>query len=292
MPDPSKFAQVLGTDSFIVTCELDPPKGFAPSLVDRKITVLKNKVQAVVVSDNPRARMQMAPVGFCRYLLDQGIEPIMTMTCRDRNRLALQSDLLAAAGLGIQTILAVTGDYITWGDHPEGKPVYDLDSIQLIWTISQLNSSKDISGHVVEGPPPSFIIGSSVALTGHPVGPLVLKFRKKEKAGVHFFMSHPVFDLADVEEFFKQVIEIKTPLLATIFLLTEEQIRGYALGNYPGLLIPESLSDKFKSLHSTEFQSGMIAHTAKLIEVIKKDGRFRGVHLMMQGEEERIGELI
>jgi methylenetetrahydrofolate reductase (NADPH) len=292
MPDPSKFAQTLGSDSFIVTCELDPPKGFAPSLVDRKIAILKEKVQAIVVSDNPKARMYMAPLGFCRYLLEQGLEPIMTMTCRDRNRLALQSDLLAAAGLGIQNILAVTGDYVTWGDHPEGKPVYDLDSIQLIWAISQLNSNKDISGNVVEGPPPLFTIGAAVTLTGHPVGPPVLKFRKKEKAGVHFFMSHPIFELTDAEEFFKEAVDIKNPLLATVFLLTEEQIRGYALGNYPGLLIPESLSDKLKSIPSTEFQSRMIEYAGNLIETIKKDRRFRGVHLMLQGAEERIGELI
>lgn len=292
MPAPSKFAQSLGSDSFIVTCELDPPKGFTPSLADRKIAVLKDKVQAVVVSDNPRARMQMAPLGFCRYLLEQGLEPIMTMTCRDRNRLALQSDLLAAAGLGIQNILAVTGDYVTWGDHPESKPVYDLDSTQLIWAISQLNSNRDISGNVIEGPPPLFTIGSAVTLTGTPVEPLFLKLRKKEGAGVHFFMSHPVFDLADVEDIFKQGPGIKTPLLASVFLLTEEQVRGYVLGKYPGLLIPESLSNKLKSVQSTEFQSRMIEFAGNLMEAIRKDGRFQGVHLMLQGAEERIGELI
>ena len=292
MPGPSKFAQSLGSDSFVVTCELDPPKGFAPSSVDRKIAFLKDKVQAVVVSDNPKARVQMAPIGMCRYLLEQGLEPIMTLTCRDRNRLALQSDLLAAAALGIQNILAVTGDYVTWGDHPEGKPVYDLDSIQLIWTISQLNRNKDISGNDVEGPPPLFTVGSSVALTGRPLGPQVLKAGKKEKAGVHFFMSHPVFDLTGVEEFFKEIVEIKTPLLASVCLLTEDQIQGYAPGKYPGLLIPESLSAHFKSVPSTEFQSRMIEFTARLIETIRKDGRFRGVHLMLQGQEERIGDLI
>jgi 5,10-methylenetetrahydrofolate reductase len=129
-------------------------------------------------------------------------------------------------------------------------------------------------------------------LTGTPVEPLYLKLRKKEGAGVHFFISHPVFDLADVEGIFKQGPGIKTPLLASVFLLTEEQVRGYVLGKYPGLLIPESLSDRFKSVPSTEFQPRMIEFTSHLIETIRKDGRFQGVHLMLQGQEDKIGELI
>jgi len=292
MPALSKFAQILESDAFIVTCELDPPKGTAPSLLDNKIAALKDKVQALVVSDNPNARMQMAPMGFCRYLLDKGIEPIMTITCRDRNRLALQSDLLAAAGLGIQNILAVTGDYITWGDHPESSPVYDLDSVQLLWAISLLNLNKDISGSVLEGPAPLFTIGAAVTLAANTILPQILKFRKKEGAGAHFFMSHPIFDLASVAEFFKQVSELKAPLFASVCILTEEQIREYSPGKYPGLFVPKPVLEKFQSLNPGEVLPRMIEHTAALIEEIKKDGRFRGVHLMLQGEEERIGELV
>lgn len=292
MPAPSKFAEGLKSGTFMVTCELDPPKGTDPAKAKKIIDLLKDKVQAVVVSDNPQAQMHMAPIGFCRYLLDQDIEPVMTITCRDRNRLALQSDLLAAVGLGIQNILAVSGDYITWGDHPESKPVYDLDSVQLIRAISLLNENKDISGNAVEGPAPSFTIGAAVTLAGNPILPQVLKFTKKEQAGVHFFMSHPVFELADVEDFFKHVPELNTPVLASVCLLNEKQIQDYNPGKYPGLYIPEPFLEKFRSLNSGEVRSGMIAHTAKLIESIKKDGRFRGVHLMLQGEEGRIGELI
>lgn len=292
MPTPSKFAQALESDVFIVTCELDPPKGTDPSLAENKITGLKDKVQALVVSDNPKAQLHMAPIGFCRTLLEQGFDPIMTMTCRDRNRLALQSDLLAAAGLGIQNILAVSGDYITWGDHPESRPVYDLDSVQLLWTISQLNLNKDISGGVVQGPSPSFTFGAAVTLTANPLLPQVFKFRKKERAGAQFFMSHPIFDLAGVEDFFKQVPEMNIPLLASVCLLKEEQIRDYSPGKTPGLSVPKTVLEKFQSLNSEEFQARMLEQTTKLIEEIKKDGRFRGVHLMLQGEEEKIGELL
>ena len=292
MPGPSRLAKNLESGAFIVTCELDPPKGTASSLADPKIGALKNKVQAVVVSDNPQARLHMAPLGFCCYLIEQGLEPVMTVTCRDRNRLALQSDLLAAAGLGIQNILAVSGDYITWGDHPESKPVYDLDSVQLIWALSRINQGRDISGGVIEGQAPLFMVGGGVTLTADPIFPQILKCRKKQEAGAHFLISHPIFDLAGVEEFFKQAFEVKIPLLASVCLLKEEQIREYLPGKYPGLSVPESVVERFKSLNSPNSGPRMIEYTADLIEAIKKDKRFRGVHLMLQGEEERIGELI
>jgi methylenetetrahydrofolate reductase (NADPH) len=292
MAAPSKLAQALGSHAFMITCALDSPKGTDPSKAKNTVDLLKGKVQAVVVSDNPQARMHMAPIAFGRYLLDQGIEVVMTLTCRDRNRLALQSDLLAAAGLGIQNILAVTGDFITWGDHPEAKPVYDLDSLQLIRTISLLNENKDLSGNTIDGSPPGFTIGAAVTLAGTPILPQVLKFNKKVKVGAHFFMSHPVFDLSDVEDFFKLVPDLKIPVLASVCLLNEQQIRDVHPDKTPGLYIPKPFWEKIQSLGSSEVRSGMIAHTAKLIESIKKDGRFQGVHLMLNGQEEWIGELI
>ena len=292
MPAPNKFAQALDSDVFLITCELDPPKGMDPSLEENKIKALKDKVLAVVVSDNPKALLHMAPLGFCRYLLGQGCEPIMTITCRDRNRLAMQADLLAAAGLGIHNILAVSGDYITWGDHPGSTPVYDLDSVQLLWALSQLNQNKDISGGELLGPSPSFVYGGAVTLSGSPLAPQVLKFKKKEQTGARFFMSHPIFDLAGVDEFFKLVPEIKTPLLATVCLVKEEQLKEETSGRFPGLQIPGSFKEKFKDVSPGEAETKIWDYSAKLIAEIRKDGRFRGVHLMLQGKEERIGDLL
>ena len=193
MPAPSKFAEGLKSGAFMVTCELDPPKGIDPSLPEDKITALREKVQALVVSDNHNARMHMAPLGFCRYLLDQGFDPVMTITCRDRNRLALQSDLLAAAGLGIQNILVVTGDYMTWGDHPESKPVYDLDAVQLLWTISQLNSNQDISGNPLEGPGPLFYLRGGGVPGGQSCFARDFKVPKKRRGRGSFFYESSDF---------------------------------------------------------------------------------------------------
>jgi methylenetetrahydrofolate reductase (NADPH) len=292
MAAPSKLASALASKDFIITCALDPPKGTTLDSLTSRTAALATKVQAVVAGDNPRARLHMAPLGFCKMLLDQGLEPVMTVTCRDRNRLALQADLLAAAGLGIRNILALTGDYITWGDHPQTKPVYDLDSLQLIGLLARFNEGCDLAGAPLEGPAPDFTIGAVASLTGSPLGPQVLKMKKKEQAGVHFFISHPIFDLEGTEAFFKEKPESDVPLLATVCLLREDQIQRYRAGGEPGLYIPERVLEKYGSLTTGELTDRLLADAAGLIESIKKDGRFRGVHLMLQGEEERIGALL
>ena len=278
----------MASEAFLVTCELDPPKGADPTVVQGKISALRDKVQAVVVSDNHSARMRMAPLGICRTLLDQGLEPILTLTCRDRNRLALQSDLLAASSLGIQNVLAVSGDYLSWGDHPQAKPVYDLDSVQLLKTLNGLNRGQDFSGNPLEGVAPSFTVGAVVPLTVNPIQPVVMKFRKKEAQGVDFFVSHPLFEPGDAENFFKEVSAIKAPLLASVSLLTWEQVTGYRPGNIPGLIPPPGGTGTVSILESRNpSRSGIWESTGKLIEALKKDGRFRGVHLMLQGNEEQ-----
>ncbi len=292
MPTPSKFSHALTSEDFIITAELDPPKGADLTVVQKKISALKDKVRGVVVSDNHSARMRMAPLGLCRALLDQGLEPILTLTARDRNRLALQSDLLAAFSLGIQNVLAVTGDHTSWGDHPQAKPVYDLDSLQLLGALSALNLGQDLSGNPLEGAAPLFTVGAVVPLKANPLPPVIMKFRKKAAQGVDFFMSHPLFDLKNVEDFFKQTPEIKTPLLATVCLLKWDQIAGYGPGSLPGVFLPEWVREEFKSWEEEAYESKALEFTGKLIDAVKKDGRFRGVHLLLQEKEEKIGELV
>jgi methylenetetrahydrofolate reductase (NADPH) len=291
MPTPSKFSRVLSSEDFILTVELDPPKGADLSVVQEKISALKDKVQAVVVSDNHSARMRMAPVGLCRALLDQGLEPILTLTGRDRNRLALQSDLLAAYSLGIQNVLAVTGDHTSWGDHPQAKPVYDLDSVHLLKAASALNHGQDLSGNPLEGAVPLFTVGAVVPLAANPLQPAIMKFRKKAAQGVDFFISHPLFNLKHAVDFFKQTPEIKTPLLAAVCLLKWDQVAGYSPGSIPGVYLPEGVLEEFRSWKEERYESRAWEFAGKLIAAVKKDGRFRGVHMMLQGEEERVGEL-
>jgi 5,10-methylenetetrahydrofolate reductase len=292
MPNPSKFSQALASEAFLITAELHPPKGADVSVVQGKISALRGKVQAVVVSDNHSARMRMAPLGLCRTLLDQGLEPILTLTGRDRNRLALQSDLLSAYSLGIQNVLAVTGDHTSWGDHPQAKPVYDLDSVLLLKTLSALNHGQDLSGNPLEGAPPLFTVGAVVPLAANPLQPVIMKFRKKAAQGVDFFMSHPLFDLKYTEDFFEQTSEKKIPLLATVCLLKWDQVAGYRPGNLPGLFLPDGVLEQFKSWKEETYESKAWEFAGKLIEAVKKDGRFRGVHLMLPGREEQVGDLV
>jgi methylenetetrahydrofolate reductase (NADPH) len=186
----------------------------------------------------------------------------------------------------------VTGDHPSWGDHPQAKPVFDLDSVQLLKTLNGLNQGRDFSGNPLEGAPPIFTVGAVVPLTANPIQPVVMKFRKKEARGVDFFMSHPLFDPDAAEDFFKQAPAIKTPLLASVILLTWEQVSGYRPGNIPGVFLPPAIRQRFESWNEETFQSRIWEFTAKLIEAFKKGGRFRGVHLLLQGKEEKIGELV
>jgi 5,10-methylenetetrahydrofolate reductase len=292
MPEPSSFSQALASDRFIILCELDPPHSADPSLKDDKIAFLKGKIQAAVVPDNHQAKLHMSPLAFSRYLLDQGVEPMMTLTCRDRNRLALQSDLLGAAALGISNILALTGDYLSWGDHPQAKPVFDLDSIQLLQAISQFKAGTNLMGKPLEGRLPQFTVGALVPLKTDPLGPQILKFRKKMAVGVDFFMSHPLFDLEGIGEFLSVVSETGKPLLATIRLFKPRDFTGPLKGRLPGLVIPPPVLEQFGALQEEEMLSRSLEMAAGVIQAVKKDGRFRGIHLLLRGAEERIGELL
>ena len=292
MPEPNSFSQALASDRFIITCELDPPHSADPSLKDDKIAFLKGKIQAAVVPDNHQAKLHMAPLAFGRHLLDQGLEPIMTLTCRDRNRLALQSDLLGAAALGISNILALTGDYLSWGDHPQAKPVFDLDSIQLLQAISQFKAGTNLMGKPLEGRPPQFTAGALVPLKTDPLGPQILKFRKKMAAGVDFFMSHPLFDLEGIGEFLSVISETGIPLLATIRLFKPKDFTGPRKGRLPGLVIPPPVLEQFSALQEEEMLSRSLEMAAGVIQAVKTDGRFQGIHLLLRGAEDRIEELL
>jgi methylenetetrahydrofolate reductase (NADPH) len=180
--------------NFVVTSEVGPPKGTDIQEMIEHIDLLKDKVDALNVTDNQSAGVRIGSTAVCRVIKDRGGEPVLQLTCRDRNRLALQSELLSAAILGVNNVLCLTGDYVTIGDHPNAKPVFDLDSAQLLQTVATLNAGKDMAGNELKGAT-DFLPGACVAPEADPIEPQMLKFEKKVAAGAKFFQTQAVFDL-------------------------------------------------------------------------------------------------
>ena len=179
------FQEKLKSKKFIVTCEIGPPKGVDIEKYLGYADAVKGRVDAINVTDLQSSIMRLGSLAFSSLLVKRGIEPIYQMTCRDRNRLALQSDLLSAYVLGIQNILVLTGDYPSLGDHPEAKPVYDLDSVGLLKAAKSLEQGKDLAGRSLKGSP-SFCLGAAVNPGAEPLEPEIIKMEKKVEAGAQF----------------------------------------------------------------------------------------------------------
>jgi methylenetetrahydrofolate reductase (NADPH) len=188
------FKEVLDSGKFVVTAEISPPKGTTVDETLENISLLKDKVDALNVADNQDAIMHLNPLALCHLIKEKGGEPVLQLSCRDRNRLALQSDLLSAHVLGIHNVLCITGDHVTLGDHSEAKPVYDLDSVQLLQAIQSLKEGKDMGGSELKGSPELYA-GAIVVPEANPLEPQLLKFEKKVKAGAAFFQTRAVFFL-------------------------------------------------------------------------------------------------
>src|SRR5947207_4470540 len=184
----------LEAGKFVITTEMEPPKGTDLSQFLSTAALLKDKVHAVNVTDNQRAIMRLSSVGGSALLIRQGLEPILQVTCRDRNRLALQSDLLTAWVLGVRNVLAMTGDPVEAGDHPMAKPVFDVSSAALLQMIGQLNSGNDAAGHPLEGKT-DFFCGATVNPCVEPLEPELKRFEEKVAAGARFFQTQAIYDL-------------------------------------------------------------------------------------------------
>ena len=190
----TRFGQALKDKSFVVTVELEPPKGSDLGPLQELAGKLSGQVDAVVLADNPRAEARMEPVMAAHKLLRHaGVEVILTLTCRDRNRLALTSQMLGAAAAGVESLLIVSGDFVNLGDHPGAKPVYDLDSVQALQLARQLCQGQDMSGNDLLGSP-SFVLGAALSPQAEPLGAQLLKLRKKLQAGAEFIMTMPLTD--------------------------------------------------------------------------------------------------
>lgn len=286
----SKLQESLQAGKFIVTAEAGPLKGTSITELEEIAHTLRGKVDALNVTDQQSSVMRLGSMAVCHLLLDWGVEPIFQMTCRDRNRIALQSDLLSACVLGISNCLALTGDLPSLGDHRQAKPVYDLDSVQLLYAIKSLNEGHDIAGNELKGKT-AFFAGAVVnpgADTEAAYEMQIMKMQKKIEAGAKFFQTQAIFDPKTFEKFMKRVEQFKVPVLAGIIPLKSAGMARFMNKNVAGVFVPEPFITKMTEAENKVKTSVEIA--ANLIKELK--GMCQGVHIMAIGWEKRVPEII
>jgi methylenetetrahydrofolate reductase (NADPH) len=285
----SKLAESIATGKFVVTAEVGPPKGTDVAHLLEMAQLLRDHVDAVNVTDQQSSVMTLGSLAVCHLLLQRGIEPVFQVTCRDRNRIALQSDLLSAAVLGIENVLCLTGDYITLGDHPQAKPVFDLDSVSLLQTTVALQEGQDLAGKSLQGAP-TFFPGAVVSPCASPLGPQVAKMEKKVAAGAKFFQTQAVYDPAQFEAFVRQVEYLNVPILVGIILLKSAGMARFMTNNVAGVNVPELLTDEIGSAPKPDRPAKSIEIAARLIHEMKD--MCQGVHIMTLGWERYVPQLL
>ncbi len=271
------FKQKLNEGKFVYTTEIGPPKGVDLGPIFEELECVRGRVDAVNVTDQQSAVMRLGSVAASKGLLDNGYEPICQFTCRDRNRIALQSDLLSAFSLGIRNVLIMTGDHPVLGDHPQAKPVYDLDSISLLGSVSRLCSGEDLSGKVLAGVP-DFNIGAVVNPGADPLEPEIIKLEKKILSGARFFQTQAIFDIGKFEKFIDAIKHIRKDikLLGGIVPLKSARMARYMNENIPGVFIPDLVIERIDKASDIAGESSAIA--ADILSAIKD--KCDGVHFM------------
>ena len=284
-----RLREALEADEFVTTVEYNPPKGTDLSAIMDNAKALLGKVHGVNVTDNTAAILRAGPMSLCRLLYEMGHDPVMQVTCRDRNRLGIQSDLLSAHILGIRNILCLTGDYPTVGDHKEAKPVYDLDSIGIMQVIHELNSGRDMAGHRLHGPTDLFI-GAAVTPEQDPPGPMLAKFEAKVNAGARFFQTQAFFDPEKFKGFMKVVRKFPVKVLAGILLLRSAKMAEFMNANIPGVCVPEAIIGELRAAGDEKALDVGVRIAVRTIKEVRD--HCDGVHLMAIKAVDRLPEIL
>lgn len=270
---------------FIITAECPPPKGADVGPFSERAVKLLGKVHAINVTDNQAAVMRASSLAVSKVLLDLGHDPVYQITGRDRNRLAIQSDLLGAQILGIRNVLCLTGDYVTVGDQKETKPVFDLESVQIFKVVAGLNEGKDMVGNSIKGATSLFPGGTATPETD-PIEPLLIKFQKKVTAGARFFQTQAVFNPDRFERFMEHARKFDVKIIAGILLLRSAKMANYVTKNIPGINVPPVLIEKLERAGKEGGIEAGLEIAVGTIEAIRK--MCDGVHIMAIGAEEQI----
>lgn len=287
----SSFKEKLNSGKFVITSEVAPPKGTNLEKVLHHIDLLKDKVDAINVTDHQSSVMRFPSIGGCLAIKEKGGEPILQMTCRDRNRLALQAELLFASSRGINNVLCLTGDAVPVGDHKEAKGVFDLDSLQLLKTIRLMESGKDLGGNDLDGAV-EFCAGATVTPEANPIEPQLIKFEKKVEAGAEFFQTQGIYDLDNFAKFMEHARQFPVKILAGIILLSSARMAKFMTANVPGIFVPQEMIDELAAAPKEEMLNKGIEIAGRMIAALKRDSLCDGVHIMAIGKEEVVPDIL
>ena len=285
------FREALKSGKFVVTSEVGPPKGTNIEKMLHHIDILKDRVDGINVTDHQSSMMRFPSLGGCLYIRERGGEPILQMTCRDRNQLALQADLLLAYARGIRNVLCLTGDAVVVGDHKEAVGVFELDSCQLLRAIRQMETGKDLGGNELDGAV-EFCAGAIVTPEARPIEPQLIKFEKKVEAGAEFFQTQAIYDLDNFRKFMQFARRFPVKILAGIVLLTSAKMAKYMTENVPGIFVPQALIDELAAAPKGGALAKGIEIAGRMIATLKKEAVCDGVHIMAIGREEVVPDIL
>ena len=293
---PTKLESKLRDGKFVVTAEAGPPRGARPEVIRGKAKLLKDCVDACNVTDNQTSMVRMSSLAACKLLLEEGVEPVMQMVCRDRNRIAAQSDLLGAASLGIHNVLCLSGDHQTFGDHPQAKNVYDIDSVQLLSIGRRMrDEGKFQSGEAVDGKPQLFL-GAAANPFADPFQIRVPRLAKKVKAGAQFVQTQCVFNLDKFEEWMRGVrdrgLHEQVHILAGITPIKSLPMAKYMATKVAGMDIPGAVIERVKGVEKKKRKQEGVRIAVESVQRLKGVEGVRGVHIMAIEWEEAVPEIV
>jgi methylenetetrahydrofolate reductase (NADPH) len=292
----SKLQQVLAKGAFAVTGECGPPRGADPDVVNEKVEHLKGFVDAVNVTDNQTAIVRMSSIAAAMHLLNKGLEPVMQMVTRDRNRIALQSDIMGAYSLGIRNILCLSGDHQTFGSQPDAMNVFDIDSMHLIRTVRDMrDEGKDMSGHELKSPPRMFI-GAAANPFADPFEYRVIRLAKKIDAGVDFIQTQCIYNMDRFKEWMKLAREEglteKVYIMAGVTPLKSAGMANYMATKVAGMDIPEPVLKRIAGVPKDKASKEGITMCVETIAELREIEGVHGVHIMAIEWEEKLGEIV
>ena len=291
----STYREACESGRFVVSGEIGPPKGTNVDTMLHHIDLLKDQVDGLNVTDNQSSVMRLGSLAVSHEIVSRGGDAIFQMTCRDRNRLALQSDLLSAAFLGITNVLCLTGDHPSVGDHKEAKSVFDFDSVHLIQCCHKMNEGHDWAGNDLDGPT-DFFVGAVVTPEADPLEPQLYKFARKVEAGAQFFQTQAVYDMDNFRRFMEDARTMTegtgVKIMAGLVVLTSLGMAKYMNRAVPGIMVPDPLLEEMGSVPKEEALRKGMEICARHIRFLKENQICDGVHIMAIGKEEIVPEIL